>query len=176
MTTPAIPPAMPANSLTGISLRPVEEADGASVAGLIAACFAEYDGCVFSSDEFPELEAPARWAASLGARFWIAQAPGGDVVGCICAKPVDGRAVELHKFYVAAHLRGSGLADMLVAKAFELARATAASEIFLWTDSRFARAHRFYERHGFVRQAGSRLLHDVSDSTELHYRRELSWP
>ena len=169
--------------LPDITLRAVQDEDGVSVAGLIAACFAEYDGCQFSWDEFPELMAPAAWAASRGTRFWIAEGKGGEIAGCICATPDAGEReagvqepdvrVELHKFYVASHLRGSGLAGILIAKVFELARDTSASAIFLWTDIRFARAHSFYEKHGFVRQPGSRLLHDISDTTEFHYRREL---
>ena len=168
MTKIAAQPAVPS-----LALRPVRDEDGVAVAGLIAACFAEYDGCLFSWDEFPELKAPAAWATTRGTRFWIATGLDGELAGCICATPEAGSMVELHKFYVASHLRGSGLADMLLGSVFDLARETAASAIFLWTDTRFTRAHGFYEKHGFVRQAGSRLLHDLSDTTEFHYRREL---
>ncbi len=172
-----------APDMLSTTLRPVRDEDGERVAGLIAACFAEYEGCLFAWNEFPELKAPATWAASRGTSFWIAQGEGGEIAGCICATPEAGgekgeagkagATVELHKFYVASHLRGSGLADALIAKVFDLARETDAAAIVLWTDTRFARAHRFYEKHGFVRQPGSRLLHDVSDTTEFHYRRDL---
>ena len=174
MTKIATSPALPS-----FTLRPVRDEDGTAVADLVAACFAEYEGCLFSWDEFPELKAPAAWAAERGTRFWIAAVQGGEIAGCICATPEAGgqkaeSTVELHKFYVAAHLRGSGLAHALVAKAFDLAQETGASAIVLWTDTRFTRAHGFYEKHGFVRQAGSRRLMDISDTTEFHYRHELS--
>ncbi len=157
-----------------IAIRPVEDRDGAPVAGLIAACFAEYEGCLYEPSEFPELAAPASWYAVRGASMWVAEAEA-CVVGCICATPHPG-AMELHKFYVAAHLRGSGLALRLTDLFFARARGHGASRAFLWSDTRFARAHRFYEKLGFRRTGRTRLLHDVSDTRELHYEMAVREP
>lgn len=156
------------------TIRAVDDRDGEAVAALIAACFAEYPGCLFSWEEFPELRAPARWARERGTRMWVVDGAGGAIDGCICATP-DGRgAVELHKFYLAAQLRGSGLAQKLTAKVFGHARETGATALFLWTDTRFARAHRFYEKLGFIRQPETRLLGDISETTELYYTLQLA--
>jgi putative acetyltransferase len=152
------------------ALRLACDSDGAAVAALIEACFAEYPGCLFSWDEFPELRAPAQWASARGTRMWVIDGSDGTITGCICATPDGKGAVELHKFYLASHLRGSGLAQALSAKVFELADETRATSIFLWTDTRFTRAHRFYEKLGFVRQPGTRLLGDISDTEEFHYK------
>jgi putative acetyltransferase len=157
-------------------LRPVVDGDGAAVAALIAACFAEYPGCIYEPSEFPELAAPAAWAAGRGTRFTIAEARAeaeadGEVVGCICATATDDGWMELHKFYVALPYRGSGLAPALFATVEQAARDAASAGLMLWTDTRFTRAHRFYEKQGLVRQAEMRRLHDVSDSTEFLYRR-----
>jgi putative acetyltransferase len=156
-----------------LPLRHALNSDGGALADLIAACFSEYPGCLFVLDEFPELQAPADWAASRGTRLWVVDRPSGGLAGCVAATPGPGHAVELHKFYVAASLRGSGLADQLFAEVRALARETYASEIVLWSDTRFARAHRFYEKRGFVRQPETRLLHDISDTVEFHYRLRL---
>ncbi len=156
-------------ALQSITIRAVRDEDGLAVAALIMACFAEYDGCLFSWEEFPELRAPAVWAASRGTSMWVAEDVAGAIVGCVCATPEHGK-VELHKFYVAEPMRGSGLAVQLADRLLQLAREGQAEEVFLWTDSRFTRAHRFYEKLGFVRLAETRLLHDISNTTEFHYR------
>ncbi|MCX7326199.1 MAG: GNAT family N-acetyltransferase [Hyphomicrobiales bacterium] len=150
-------------------IRPVADADGQSVAALIAACFAEYPGCLFSWDEFPELRAPASWAAGRGTRMWVLDGHGAAIDGCICATPDGQGAMELHKFYLASALRGSGLAQELAGLVFERAHETGAQSIFLWTDTRFTRAHRFYEKLSFARQPQTRLLGDISDTTEFLY-------
>ena len=54
--------------------------------------------------------------------------------------------------------------------ALDFARAHHASEIMLWTDTRFHAGHRFYEKAGFVRVAGIRQLHDAAETFEFGYR------
>jgi putative acetyltransferase len=151
-----------------IVVRPVADSDGAPVAALIADCFGEYDGCVYEPSEFPELDAPATWYAPKGTRMWVAE-EAGVIVGCICATPRSDGAIELHKFYVVRALRGSGLAHRLTGLFFATARAERSGSAFLWTDTRFTRAHRFYEKLGFRRTGATRRLDDVSDTTEFHY-------
>jgi putative acetyltransferase len=153
-------------------IRPVTDRDGAGVASLIAACFAEHEGCIYEASEFPELAAPASWYAPKGTLMWVAH-DGGEVVGCICATPQPGDGLELHKFYVALPLRGSGLALRLTDLFFDAARETGVTRAFLWTDTRFTRAHRFYEKRGFTRMPETRFLHDVSDTTEYLYEMRL---
>jgi GNAT superfamily N-acetyltransferase len=147
--------------------RPVNDSDGVAVAALIAACFAEHPGCLFSWGEFPELVAPATWAAGRGTRMWVIDGADGVIAGCICATPDGAGSVELHKFYLAGHLRGSGLAQRLAAKVFDLAGEIGAERIVLWTDTRFTRAHSFYEKLGFVGDSGTRALGDISNSEEF---------
>jgi putative acetyltransferase len=168
LADPAPGPALP-------SLRPVRDADGPAVAALIEACFAEYPGCLFSWDEFPELRAPASWAEGRGTRMWVAEDEAGAVVGCLCATP-DGADLELHKFYVARQWRGAGLAMRLFAQIAALAGESRAERIVLWTDTRFVRAHRFYEKLGFARGHETRLLHDISDSEEFFYALPMQAP
>jgi putative acetyltransferase len=163
---------------SGPAIRPVRDSDGEAVAALIMACFSEYSGCLFSWDEFPELRAPARWAAARGTRMHVAEDKAGAIVGCICATPAvleladeaapmaPRRFTELHKFYVASAHRGMGLAQRLAGLVLDAAREAGSEGVMLWTDSRFTRAHAFYARLGFVRQPATRRLHDISDTTE----------
>jgi putative acetyltransferase len=166
----------PADTLPNRALRPVADADGEAVAALIEACFAEYPGCLFSWDEFPELRAPATWAAGRGTRMWVLDGQDAAIDGCICATADGQGSIELHKFYLARALRGSGLARQLAARVFERAHESNARSIVLWTDTRFTRAHRFYEKLGFVRQPQTRLLGDISDTAEFFYTLQLADP
>lgn len=79
----------------------------------------------------------------------------------------------MFKVYVDGAARGSGLAQRLYAQGEALARGLGASSIVLWTDTRFARGHRFYEKLGFVRQPVTRYLADASASWEFCYRKAL---
>ncbi len=71
--------------------------------------------------------------------------------------------------YVDADARGSGLATRLLDTAEAHARAAGAQRMILWTDTRFTRAHGFYEKFGYVRQGSIRILDDVSNSLEFRY-------
>ena len=72
--------------------------------------------------------------------------------------------------------KGSGLAQALFAEALAFAQAGGFGEMMLWSDSRFARGHRFYEKLGFRRWPGERYLADISATWEYHFRMPLPGP
>lgn len=158
-----------------------DDADG--FIRLVDACWAEYPGCVMDLDgEVPELRALASYFAKAGGRVWAAEHDGA-VVGMVATRPGQGGTGgtwELCKMYVSAIQRGAGgsggtgVAAQLIATAEAHARAMGAEMLDLWTDTRFDRAHRFYERHGFVRAGAIRTLDDRSNSLEFHYAKPLS--
>ena len=53
-------------------IRNAVDADGDSIARLIASVFDEYDGCPFVSDDFPELAAPASHYERRSGRLLVA--------------------------------------------------------------------------------------------------------
>jgi putative acetyltransferase len=157
----------PANHI----LRPVMDADGPAIAALIAACFAEYDGCFYSPAEFPELVHPALHYAAKAAELWVLE-DGVRLVGTVAVTPVpEQQACEITKVYLAASHRGSGAGPALMAHASQRAAAMGHADLVLWTDTRFQRAHRFYEKLGFVRLPVRRYLADVSHSWEYRCER-----
>lgn len=156
-----------------IALRPARDADGAAIATMIERVFAEYEGCLFIPAEFPELAAPASHYQSKGGVLWVAEREG-NIVGSIAIfanKAPD--IYEIGKLYVAVELRGSGLAARLLTLVADAARQRGARQIILFSDTRFTRGHAFYEKHGFLRLPGVRLLHDISRSLEFPFRRLL---
>ena len=158
---------------TDIRFRPASDTDGPSLARVIATVFADYPNCHFVPDEFPELDAPATHYASRGGRLWVAS-DGDRVIGsCAIARTADRTVYELFKVYLLPQARGGGLARAMLAEATAFAQAGGGRRLRLWTDTRFAEGHRFYERNGFVRMPGSRAVPDASDTWEFAYTREI---
>jgi putative acetyltransferase len=153
-----------------ISIREARDADGAALSRLIASVFAEYEGVLFRPEEFPELAAVASHFEARGGRLLVAEA-GGRIVGSFGYVMTHEEGVaEILKVYLAREFRGRGIAGRLLARALDEAEAAGARGLVLWSDLRFTEGHRFYERHGFVRGAGLRALHDASETLEIPYR------
>lgn len=156
-------------------LRPARDSDSVPLAALIAASFSEYPGLQFLWDEFPELRQPASAFAAKGGRLWLAEAPDGRIAGSLGATPLPEQgAVELTKVYADPAFRGTGLAQALFGEALAFAKAGGYAEMMLWSDTRFTRGHRFYEKLGFRRWPGERYLADVSATWEYHFRMPLA--
>ncbi len=154
-------------------VRPGRDDDAAGYIRVITASWAEYPGCVADIDgESPELYRFASYCAGRGGAVWTAEADG-DIVGLICAWPLGGGVWELAKVYVVAAHRGGGLARDLLATAEGYAKAHGATRMKLWSDTRFDRAHRFYEKHAYVRVGPIRVLDDKSRSIEFGYAKPL---
>ena len=137
-------------------LRPVRAEEALAVQDLIGGCFAEYPGCVLDLDD---LDA---WMVSPADRpLWVVPSSvvPGRLDGCVCV----GTGAELKSLYVRKAARGAGWGTSLV----NLAVRNGARE--LWSDTRFADAHRLYERLGWVRQPGTRDLNDPSSTTEYQF-------
>jgi len=146
-------------------LRLVADADSDGIIALIESCYAEYPPNVLLVDEEePELRTPE----SSFDRFWVLD-DGGEIVGTVAA--VDhGEFVELKKMYLAIGMRGSGWAQKLQLLVIDFAR-TLGKEMELWTDTRFERAHSFYQKCGWKMTGESRELHDASQTTEYRFIR-----
>jgi GNAT superfamily N-acetyltransferase len=76
---------------------------------------------------------------------------------------------EICRVYVHPSQHGSGLGHVLLDTAEARAKAAGATRLVLWSDTRFDRAHRFYEKRSYVRSGPIRVLHDISRSLEFAY-------
>ncbi len=175
------------------TIRPGRDADAAGFIALIGACWGEYPGIVFDVDaELPELRALATYYAAKDGALWAAEADG-YVVGMIAVVPHGDGTWEICRLYVLAPWRGHGLAHRLLDQAEAHARAAGvpppraagvpppraagvpppraagATRLVLWSDTRFERAHRFYEKRGYVRSGPIRVLADLSNTLEFGY-------
>jgi GNAT superfamily N-acetyltransferase len=153
--------------------RPVRDADSAALIALIGGCWSEYPGCVLDVDgEEPWLRAPATAYAGEDRALWVVERDGA-VVACV-GLVTHGRRAELKSLYVAGAGRRQGLGGRLVAVVEAEAARRGATAMGLWSDTRFADAHRLYERHGYRRTGRRRELHDLSDTTEYEFAKTLA--
>jgi GNAT superfamily N-acetyltransferase len=158
----------------GFVLRAGRDDDAAGFIALIGGCWAEYPGCVMDLDgEVPELRALGSYYAKQGGALWAAEADGA-IVGMAGTRPLGAGAWEICKMYVTRAHRGTGLAQALLAAAEGHAAGRGASVMKLWSDTRFERAHRFYEKHGYRRSGPNRPLYDKSNSIEYAYAKPLA--
>lgn len=157
----------------GVVLRDVHDDDSAALIELIATCWADYPGCVMDVDgEEPWLRAPARSYAEWQGRFWVVEIDG-SVVACGGLRPKSDSTIELKSLYVAKPARRRGIAHGLVEVIEDEARSRGARGIELWSDTRFADGHAFYRKHGYVHTGRTRELHDLSNSVEYEFFKEL---
>jgi predicted GNAT family N-acyltransferase/RimJ/RimL family protein N-acetyltransferase len=153
-------------------LREATDADADGLQRLIGACWSEYPNCILDVDaEEPWLRAPATAVAGYGGALWVVAPEGGPLLASVAVRPAtpgDRVTAELKSLYVGAPARRHGWGAALVGLARRWAADAGFVAVELWTDSRFADAHRLYERLGFTFTGGSRELHDLSGTTEFH--------
>ena len=155
-------------------IRPGRDEDAAGFIALVREAWLSYPGCVFDLDEdAPDLRAWASHVAGEGGAVWAAEQDGA-VVGMVGTHPLAGATWELVRMYVAPTARGGGLAARLVAGVEAHARAAGAAELLLWSDTRFARAHAFYEKHDFLRSGPIRVVNDRAGTLEFRYRKPVA--
>jgi GNAT superfamily N-acetyltransferase len=150
-------------------IRTGRDSDAEGFIALIGACWSEYPGIVLDVDrELPELRALASYMAGKAGSLWAAEAAGG-IVGMVTAYPEQINTWAISRMYVQQPWRGTGLAARLLGCAESHAVAAGAERIELWSDTRFRRGHRFYERRGYLRSSPVRALRDLSNTIEFHY-------
>ena len=164
----------------GLLIRPVVDTDGPALTALVVRAYDEYacgplDPEVFDAD----LARPATAATERGRRWWVvtggATAPGSEVVGSVAHGALhigtDGAlAVEVHRLYLAPHVRGMGLASALLQGIAEEAGRAGADRLEAWSDTRLVDAHARYLALGFTRAVHVRELGDPAGTIEALFR------
>ena len=161
-------------SASQVSIRDGRDADADGFIELIATCWGEYPSIKIDIDaELPELRALASYYAGKGGALWAAETDG-KIVGMIGVVPRSDHNWEIVRLYMLQPHRGTDLAPRLLAIAETHARATGATRLVVWSDTRFDRAHRFYEKHSYVRHGPIGVLHDISNSLEFGYAKPVA--
>jgi GNAT superfamily N-acetyltransferase len=152
-------------------IRPSTPADVPQVIRLIGDVWAEY-GCVLNTAvEEQYLLAPGEFFRDRNGEFWVVEADS-TVIATVAVMMLDQSTAELKSLYVHPKSRQMGLGEQLTRMAIDFALGRSARRMVLWTDTRFEKAHRLYERLGFVR-TGTRRLDDINDTTEYGFELSL---
>ena len=141
-----------------------------AVIDLIGRVFAEYGFVYDPAVEVPDLLAFAEHYAPPAGAFYVIRGEG-RVVGSVGVERVGEGVAELHRLYLDGHLRGQGSGRALVEAVLAWCRAEEIGHVVLWSDTRFDRAHRLYERMGFRRTGERTLAGDLNQSREYRYER-----
>lgn len=156
-----------------MKIRPVVKSDIPQVIRLIGDVWAEYE-CVFEVEkEETHLLAPDEYFRARGGEFWVVE-ENGEIIATAAVLMLDAKTAELKSLYVKKDFRRKGLGEDLTNLAAGFARNKGASEMILWSDTRFTKAHRLYERLGFGR-CGERELDDLNNSREFGFKKDLQF-
>lgn len=156
--------------MSELSPRPTVPADVPGILHLIGEIYAEY-GCVLDAenDERHLLE-PGAYFRAHGGECWVVEENG--QIRATVAVMLHDDAGELKTLYVHPTLRRQGWGRRLTQLAMDYARRHGKTKMILWSDTRFADAHRLYRSMGY-REIGIRELHDSNDSVEYGFERLL---
>ena len=159
--------------MTELKLRPVRDDDADGLIALIGGIFSEYEGVYLEPDDLDkDLRAYASYIAGEGGEAFVIDGDSG-LLACVSYCPIEGGRFQLKRIYLGRDLRGTGMGLTLLHHVEDRARARGAKTMELWSDTRFGRAHRFYEREGYVKQKETRDLHDSSNTTEYQFIKDL---
>ena len=90
------------------------------------------------------------------------------ITGCGGVRVDEHDVPYLTRIYISPKHQGQKLGETLVrfliAEAFEKN-----DRVYLWTDTRFEKAHHLYDKLGFVSDGRKRPLHDINISYEWYY-------
>lgn len=151
-----------------VLIRPYQPADQAPVSALIASVLVEFGFAFAVGGLERDLREIGERYGTEKAGFWVA-ALDGVVVGTVAIRPKAERTCELKRLYVHPTQRGLGLGQKLYEHAEAFARGAGYERIWLDSSRRFAKAHRLYERNGFI------LLEQLDNEWEDNvYERQLA--
>ena len=146
-----------------IAYRDAVPADGAELAAMARRSFTDTFGtlyrpedlAVFLDQTFGETGLPAQ-LSDPAFTVRVAVDAAGEIVGFAKIGPVafpgdwSATAIELHQLYVRGDQHGAGVGPALMDWAIDVARADGRTEMILSVYVDNHRAHRFYQRYGFV--------------------------
>ena len=121
----------------------------------------------------PEYRTLASYYSKHGGALWAAH-DNGQIVGMTATRPLPDGAWEICRVYVLPRLHGGGLGHRLLDVAEAHASSGGATRLVLWSDTRFDRAHRFYEKRSYVRSGPVRVLTDISNSLEYGFAKPVN--
>lgn len=150
-------------------MRPGRKEDAEELIRLVGGVYREYGDEVYLEGYDGDLLDVEESYRSQGGEFVVMEREG-EIVGAHATQPVDVERgiASLRRLYLQPEMRGTGAGKALMDWALEWCREHGFRRIEFWSDTRFERAHRFFERFGFKR-GGIRHIEDGPLSFAEHH-------
>jgi putative acetyltransferase len=146
--------------MSDLQLRPYHNDDREGVVSLVNGVYQEYgDEVNLAGADADLLDIPSFYLAQ-GGSFVVLAAD--RIVGSHALLPLDPdrNCCTFRRLYLAASQRGSGCGEQLMEWAIDLARHQGYQRVEFWSDTRFTRGHRFFQRCGFQSDGQNREMDD----------------
>lgn len=154
-----------------MKIRPATKDDVSRIVKLIGDIWAEYDCVLDTEKEEQYLLDPDGYFHARNGEFWVVEQES-EIAATVAVMTNDKNTAELKSLYVHKEFRQKGLGEKLTNLAIDFCRGKGAKIIILWSDTRFIKAHRLYERLGFE-PFDKRELDDLNNSIEYGFSLEL---
>jgi putative acetyltransferase len=151
-------------------MRQYRNQDKELIIKMIDSIYQEYGDSIYLQDADSDLlDIEANYLNN--GKFWVTTgADDTQIIGCIAIKAgEDNNIAWLKRFYLLPEFRGLGIAQEMHESAIQWCQKNDISEIHLWSDTRFKRAHLFYQKNGYQQTA----IRDMNDGAmpyqEYHF-------
>ncbi len=157
-------------SLSSLVLRPWQPSDQHGVIDLINSVYEEYGDRICLEQADSDLTNVSANYVALGGAF-VVLADRHRIVGSHAVLPYAGRSgiCTFRRLYLSPDLRGSGSGEWLMNWAVDWAIERGMNRVEFWSDTRFSRAHTFFERCGLQRDGKVRHMADGSMPYSEYY-------
>jgi putative acetyltransferase len=144
--------------------------DREEIIQLIDAVLREYGDQIFLDDADADLHDIAANYFASGGCFWVLELDQ-SIVGTHATRPdTNSPGVCLfRRLYLHPDFRGTRWGSELMQVTIDWARQHGFAQVQFWSDTRFARAHRFFEKFGFKRDGRVRQMNDGYQPYEEYF-------
>ena len=159
---------------SSLVIRKATNADCKGIIALIDSVLGEYNDSVCLDDaEADLLDLETNYFAKGGAFWVLASNLNGfeKIVGSHAAMPCgeSTNACYFRRLYVTQELRGTQWSHKLMQVTIDWGRENGFKSVEFWSDSRFGRAHRFFEKFGFKRDGRVREMNDSHETYHEYF-------
>lgn len=147
--------------MASVEIRDAIDSDRPAIAKLIGGVYAEYGDKLCLDDAEKDLTEIPQYYHDLGGQV-VVLCDEDEVIGCHAAVPLVNRlgTCTFRRLYLNKSRRGAGFGRLLMQWAVDWAVENDFQRIEFWSDTRFTRAHGFFESFGFVKTDDVRHMDD----------------
>ena len=144
-------------------IRRAQKMHQAQIIGLIDEVLTEFGEkiCLEPNGSEADLQTIEQSYFGVGGYFWVLIDRASDtVVGTHSGMPLGQETCTFKRLYLKSEYRGDVWGKLLMQVAVDWASAGGFRQIEFWSDTRFHRAHRFFEKFGFTNTNETRTMND----------------